>query len=76
MTRPELHTTETINKSAGKSASANAVATAFNEPNGRGGSQSISKLILERPLQAIPFVLLTTRSGLRNPKKLGIRFPP
>jgi len=56
---------------------ANAVATAFNEPNGRGGWQSIGKLILKRPLQAIPFVLLTDdKNRLREPQNIKHPFSP
>jgi hypothetical protein len=56
---------------------ANAVATAFNEPNERGGWQSIGKLILERPLQAIPFVLLTDdKNRPRGPQKITHPFSP
>jgi hypothetical protein len=56
---------------------ANAVATAFNEPNARGGWQSISKLILERPLQAIPFVLLTDdKNRAKEPEEIRHPFSP
>ncbi len=56
---------------------ANAVATAFNEPNGRGGWQSISKLILERPLQAFPFVLLTDdKKRSKEPEEIRHPFSP
>lgn len=56
---------------------ANAVATAFNEPKGRGGRQSIGELILERPLQAIPFVLLTDdKKRSKEPEEIKHPFAP
>ena len=56
---------------------ANAVATAFNEPNERGGWQNLSELMLERPYQAVPFVLLTDdKNRSKEPVKIKHPFAP